>query len=256
MKNKKQQIFNISCYNFFDSFKNKDLIGGFVLGSDILDLRTEKSDLDLVFLYKKKQEFLSSYNCHLKHCSSFLVIGGRMVQWKILTVLEIKNELLETSRDKKDFSLLASLVKIGLKEAKIKKVFHLNSAIEGKILAYKNDISICALYSFLMSEKDVYPNSIEKAFKDNKMSAASSVNPKFWYTAFLGYSLLFGCSYDVELIKELKDFAYGQETVLIKENEHDILNKVKACYEYYEKNFSNGVDNLIESVYNDIIKGN
>lgn len=124
------------------------------------------------------------------------------------------------------------------------------------IKANKKEISVCALYSFLESEKVVVPYNVEEAFKKGSMSAASSVNPKFWYTAFLGYNLLFGGSYNIELVKELKDFTYGHETLLIKENEQDVINKVEACYEYYEKNFPNGVDNLIESVYNDIVEGN
>lgn len=256
MKDKIQDSLNLPCCDFFESFKNEDLIGGFVFGSDILDLRTEKSDVDLVFLYKREQVFSSSYSHVLKHCSSFLVANGMMVQWKILTVLQAKNELLGANGGKKDFSLLSSLVKMGMKEAVVRNIFLSNSIITQKIWANKNDIAICALYSFLVPQKVVCPNNIGIAFEEQKMSAASSVNPKFWYTAFLGYNLLFGGSYNVELVKELKDFVYGQETALIKENEWDIINKVKACYEYYEKNFPNGVDNLIESVYNDVVKGN
>ena len=226
------------------------------MGSDILNLRTKKSDFDLLFLYKQEEKMSSSYDSDSRRCSSFLVINNIMVQWKISSVFGIRKELLEKDRNKKDFSLLASLIKIGVPEAKITNIFPSDSIILKNIGANKREMSICALHSFLESEKVVAPYNVKEAFEKRSMSAASSVNPKFWYTAFLGYNLLFGGSYNIELVKELKDFAYRQETVLIKENEQDIINKVKACYEYYEKNFPNGVDNLVESVYNDIVKGN
>lgn len=256
MQNRKKILDEIDKCGFFKSFRNHNLIGEFVLGSDILDLSTEKSDLDLLFLYNQEEKKISSYDFNSKRCSVFLVIGGKRVQWKISSVMEIKNALLEKERDRRDFSLLASLVKIGITGAEITNISPSNTLVLEHIWANRKKISICALHSFLESHKAVYPNNVEKAFENKKMSAASSVVPKFWYTAFLGYNLLFDGSYNIELIKELKDFAYGQETALIKENEQDIINKVKACYEYYEKNFPNGVDKLVESVYNNIIEGN
>lgn len=256
MKNERLFLDKISECEFLNSFRNGNLIGEFVIGSDILNLRTEKSDFDLLFLYKGEEKISSSYDFNSRRCSSFLIIGGNMIQWKISSVLGIKKELLEKDRNKKDFSLLASLIKIGVPGAKIINIFSSDSVILKNIGADKKEMSICALHSFLESETVVVPSDVKKAFERRSMSAASSVNPKFWYTAFLGYNLLFGGSYDAELVKELKDFTYGQETPLIKENEQDIIDKVEACYEYYEKNFPKGVDNLIESVYNDIVKGN
>lgn len=256
MKNKKAILGKIVECDFLKSFRDHDLIGEFVLGSDILGLSTEKSDFDLLFLYNQEEEKISSYDLNSRSCSVFLVIDGSAVQWKATSIMGIKKALLERDRSRQDFSLLASLVKIGIKGAKITSIFSSDSFILRNIWANRENISVCALCSFLESHKVAYPNNVEKAFESKKMSAASSVVPKFWYTAFLGYNLLFGGSYNIELVKELKDFAYGQETVLIKENEQDIINKVKACYEYYEKNFPNGVDNLVESVYNDIVKGN
>lgn len=85
--------------------------------------------------------------------------------------------------------------------------------------------------------------------REEVKESARNVNPKFWYTALLGYSLLFSVPYDKKLIMELKDMKYDSMPGSIKEEEAAIIDKIKCCYDYYAVNYPKGIEISTELVY-------
>lgn len=238
----------------FDSFKTQDFILEAVMGSDILELSTENSDYDILFLHKAlDQPDNCSFDRKSRSCTRFAKLKESFVQWINLSLSDIKDELLRKDTDK-DFSLLASLVKLGFKESKMiildQGADELYRPFMKKFEVLKKDISILALYSFLTPEFDRRGGGVSLSFRDKKIESARNVNPKFWYTALLGYSLLFSVPYNKKLIMELKDMKYGSISELIKEEEAAIIDKIKRCYDYYTVNYPKGIEISTELVYN------
>lgn len=237
----------------FDSFKTQEFILEAVIGSDILELSTENSDYDILFLHKAlDRPDDRSFDRRSRSCTRFAKLKGSFVQWTNLSLSDIKDELLRKDADK-DFSLLASLVKLGFKESKAMVLSQgadeLYWPFMKKFEALKKNISVLALYSFLMPELD-REGGVPLSFRDKKIESARNVNPKFWYTALLGYSLLFSVPYNKKLVMELKDMKYGSMPESIKEEEATIIGKIKCCYDYCSANYPDGIEISTESIYN------
>ena len=253
IKNRDSVYNEIRKVALFDSFKTQEFILEAVMGSDILELSTENSDYDILFLHKTlDQPDDRSFDRESRSCTRFAKLGKSFVQWTNLSLSDIKGELLRKDMNK-DFSLLASLVKLGFKES---KMIVLNQGADElywpfmkKFEALKKDIAILALYSFLMPELDRKGGGVSLSFRDKKIESARKVNPKFWYTALLGYSLLFSIPYDKKLIMELKDMKYDSMPGSIKEEEAAIIDKIKCCYDYYAVNYPKGIEISTELVY-------
>ena len=238
----------------FDSFKTQEFILEAVMGSDILELSTENSDYDILFLHKAlDRPDDRSFDRRSRSCTRFAKLKGSFVQWTDLSLSDIKDELLRKDADK-DFSLLASLVKLGFEESKAMVLSQgadeLYWPFMKKFEALKKDISVLALYSFLMPELDREGGGVLLSFRDKKIESARNVNPKFWYTALLGYSLLFSVPYNKKLVMELKDMKYGSMPESIKEEEAAIIGKIKCCYDYCSANYPDGIEISTESIYN------
>lgn len=109
----------ISGLKFFNRFKGGSFLGEFAIGSDVLGLATEDSDYDILFLYAD-DNFLkqSSFDAGSRHCSEFIRFGDAFVQWTTLSLLDIKKEIMKEGKAK-EFLLLSSLVKFGIKDSEI-----------------------------------------------------------------------------------------------------------------------------------------
>ena len=112
IKNRDSVYNEIRKIALFDSFKAQDFILEAVMGSDILELSTENSDYDILFLHKTlDQPDDRSFDRESRSCTRFAKLGKSFVQWTNLSFSDIKCELLRKDMNK-DFSLLASLVKL------------------------------------------------------------------------------------------------------------------------------------------------
>ena len=254
MESGKQKYEKIANCHFFDDYKKAGFIGEFIIGSDILNLRTDKSDIDILFLYQNRTDYQSSYDPNYKNCSRFLTLGKDLVQWKCISLPEVKEEILCEEEDERDFALLASLVKIGMSEALVPVIDIGNKKIYDNICKLREYISLCALRTFLWTKFYKYSESLQKIFLYKKLDIDPLINQKFWYTAFLGYYLLHSSSsYDKNLVKKLKDMKYGEIDNEIVKNEKNIISKIEVCYNYYKSNYPEGVKTLVNLIYDMVI---
>jgi len=250
----------ISGLKFFNRFKGGSFLGEFAIGSDVLGLATEDSDYDILFLYAD-DNFLkqSSFDAGSRHCSEFIRFGDAFVQWTTLSLLDIKKEIMKEGKAK-DFLLLSSLVKFGIKGSEIlaldKKKNKNALLLFERIDEYKRKIGIFAFYSFLICELRLGNGGLASSFESGHFGSACLVTPKFWYTAYLGHSLIFSSPYDDVLSKRLKDMKYEKVGDFSKEEEFLIVGRVKECCEYFLNKYSAGIDKFVEDLYNRIVSNN
>lgn len=259
LKNDRKAVFEqLSSLSVLDSLKTEGFLAEVVIGSDIVGLTTEKSDYDILFLYLNGTfDNISSYDKEYRHCVKFIKLADNFVQWAGFSLGDIKDEIMRIDDDK-DFSLLASLVKFGLKGANFifldKSKDRNHGVVLKKIKDHLREISTFAFFSFLMPKFDKKNGGLSNSFEDKKFSSAYSICEKFWYTAYLGHALLFSSNYDKGLAKRFKDMKYkdGEEGFSEKEEE-SVINKIKECCNYFASNFPNGIANQVEKLYNEII---
>lgn len=97
---------------------------------------------------------------------------------------------------------------------------------------------------------------LASSFESGHFGSACLVTPKFWYTAYLGHSLIFSSPYDDVLSKRLKDMKYEKVGDFSKEEEFLIVGRVKECCEYFLNKYSAGIDKFVEDLYNRIVSNN